>query len=299
VPRRVWLLIALLSALWGASYLFIKVALEDDLGPALIVFVRCALGALVLAPVALRRGALGAVRRHLGTLALVAGVQITVPFLLISVGEQHVPSALAGILVASAPIFTAILAVLAVQEERLPAAGMVGIAIGMAGVVLLLGLDLGGDGADALLGGVLILVASVGYAAGALLAKRRLVAVPPVGLVATIMALSALATLPAVPFSLPSHAPGFDTVASLLALGAGGTGAAFLVFYILNAEIGPSRASVVAYIAPAFSVLYGVTLLDEPFTFATAGGLALILLGSWVAAEGTLPGRRRVAVGAA
>jgi drug/metabolite transporter (DMT)-like permease len=295
VHRRTWLLIGVLSALWGASYLFIKVAL-DDVGPAFIVFIRCALAALVLAPVALARGAWQPVRRHLPTLALVAAIQIAAPFLLIAVGQQHIPSATAGILVASAPIFTAILAVLAVHEERLPPAGMMGIAVGMAGVVLLLGVDLGADGAEALLGGALILVASLGYAAGSLIAKRKLSAVPPVGLAATIMSLTALAMIPALPFAWPADAPGLDTVGALLALGCGGTGAAFLVFYVLNAEIGPGRASVVAYIAPAFSVLYGVTLLDEPFGIATGAGLALILAGSWVAAEGTLPGRRRVAV---
>jgi drug/metabolite transporter (DMT)-like permease len=298
VHRRTWILIGLLSSLWGASYLFMKVAL-DDVGPAFIVFARCALAALVLVPVALAAGAWEPVRRHLPTLALVAGVQIAVPFLLIAIGQQHIPSATAGILVASAPIFTSIIAVLAVHEDRLPPAGLAGVAVGMAGVVLLLGVDLGGDGAAAFLGGALILVAALGYAVGALLAKRRLSDVPPVGLTATIMALSALATLPAAPFAAPTTGPGLDTIGALLALGLGGTGAAFLVFYVLNAEIGPSRASVVAYIAPAFSVLYGVTLLDEAFTAATAGGLALILAGSWVAANGALPRRRRVAVGAA
>src|SRR3954452_20852535 len=99
----------LLAALWGASYLFIKIAL-DDLSPVALVFARTALGALVLAPVALRSGAFAAARRHLGPLVLVAAVQITGPFLLIAAGEQSIPSSLAGILVASAPIWIAVLA---------------------------------------------------------------------------------------------------------------------------------------------------------------------------------------------
>ena len=290
--RRAWTLIGILAALWGASYLFIKVAL-DDLGPAEIVVARCALGALVLAPVAARRGAFAAVRGHLGTLVAVALIQIAVPFALIAAGEEHIPSALAGILVASAPIFTALFAAVAVHEERLPAAGLAGIAVGMAGVVLLLGVDLGGDGAEALLGGAMILLASMGYAAGALLAKRRLSGVPPEALVASIMAISALAVLPAVPFTMTGNAPEWDTVAALLALGCGGTGAAFLIFYVLNAEVGPARASVVAYIAPGFSVFYGVTLLGEGFGAATAAGLVLILAGSWIAGGGAVPWRRR------
>src|SRR5258705_11384976 len=98
-----------LAALWGASYLFIKVAL-DDLSPVALVFVRAALGALVLAPVAVRRGAFAPARAHLGTLAFIAAVQITGPFLLIAAGGQAIPSALAGILVASAPVWTGSLA---------------------------------------------------------------------------------------------------------------------------------------------------------------------------------------------
>src|SRR4051794_35186466 len=274
----------LLASLWGASYFFIKVAL-DDLGPVEIVFARTALGAAVIAPVAIRSGALRQVRAHLGTVAFVAGVQIAVPFLLISGGERHIASSLAGILVSSASIFTVLLAALFVHEERLPRRGLVGVGIGMTGVVLLFGVDLGGE---TLLGGGMVLLASLGYAVGSLTAKRRLADVPPVGLVAALLSLSALAMVPLLPFSAPDHAPGLDTVGALLALGCGGTGAAFLVFYVLNAEIGPSRASVVAYLAPVFSVVYGVALLGESFTPGTAGGLALILAGSWLAADGRL-----------
>src|SRR5439155_1725347 len=154
-------------------------------------------------------------------------------------GEQSIPSSLAGTLVASAPIWTAILAGGFVPEERLPRLGVAGVALGIVGVVLLFGVDLGGG--DALLGGALILLASLGYAIGALVAKRRLADVPAVGLVASIMSLGTLFLLPALPFAAPGQAPGLDTVAALLALGLGGTGVAFLIFYILNAEVDGGR----------------------------------------------------------
>jgi drug/metabolite transporter (DMT)-like permease len=288
VQRRAWVLLGVLAALWGASYMFIKIAL-DDLSPVALVLGRTALGAIVLLPVALSRGALIPARRHLGTLTLVAAVQIAGPFLLIAAGETRISSSLAGILVASAPIWTSLLAVAFVPSERLQGIGLVGIAIGIVGVVALFGLDL--EGGDALLGGGMILLAALGYAIGALVAKRRLTDVPAVGLVASIMSLSALMVLPFALFSLPSQAPGLDTVGAMVALGAGGTGLAFLIFYVLNTELGPSRASIVAYIAPGFSVAYGVVLLDEAFTVATAIGLALILLGSWLAATGRVPRR--------
>ena len=295
MTRRSWILMAVLAALWGASYMFIKIALDDGLSDVLIVFGRTLLGALVLAPIAVRSGALRAAREHLGWLAVVALVQIAVPFLLITLGEHHVPTSLAGVLVSSAPIFTALIAAVVVRSERLEGWALGGIFVGMLGVALLFGVDLGGDSAT-VLGGLGILLASVGYAIGALLAKRKLAAVPPVGIAGTIMALSTLMLLPAVPFATPSAVPQLGTFAAMLALGAGGTGVAFLIFYVLNAEIGPSRAAVVAYIAPVFSVLYGVTLLDEAFTVGTAIGLVLILGGSYMAAEGRAPWRRRAPV---
>jgi drug/metabolite transporter (DMT)-like permease len=89
--------------------------------------------------------------------------------------------------------------------------------------------------------------------------------------------------------SLPTDAPGADAVLAMLALGAGGTGLAFLFFYTSIAEVGPAKASVVAYVAPAFAVVYGVVLLDEALTAGTIGGLVLILAGSWLAGSGRLP----------
>src|SRR4051794_2776882 len=284
VNRRAWIQMGLLAALWGASYMFIKVAL-DDVSPIVIVWVRLVLAAMVLLPIAHRRGALAALRPHLPTIAFLSVVQVAAPFLLITFGEKHIASSLAGILVASAPIFTALLAFWVDREELATGWRLVGIGVGIVGVGLLFGVGPSG-GSAALLGGLMILLASFGYAIGPLEMKRRLQGVPPVGTAAATMTLAALLLTPAVPFALPSHAPGADTVASLLVLGAGGTGIAFLIFYTLIAEIGPGRATVVAYIAPGFSVIYGVTLLGEAFTAGTAAGLFLILAGSWLAAGG-------------
>jgi drug/metabolite transporter (DMT)-like permease len=139
----------------------------------------------------------------------------------------------------------------------------------------------------------MVLLASVGYAVGSLYLKHRLRGVPAVGLAASTMVAGAVVLAPATLFVLPSHAPSLDAAGSLLALGAGGTGIAFAIYYTLIAEIGPGRASLVAYIAPGFAVLYGVSLLSEPLTAGALLGLVLILAGSWIAAEGRLPGRAR------
>jgi drug/metabolite transporter (DMT)-like permease len=277
---------SVLAALWGASYMFIKVSI-DDVSPIVVVWVRLVLAALVLLPIAHSRGALSGLRPQLPVIAMLALVQVLAPFLLITFGEKHIPSSLAGILVASAPIFTALLAFRLDREELATGWRLVGVLVGIVGVGLLFGVDLTGDSA-ALLGGLMILLASFGYAIGPLQMKRRLQGVPPVATAAVTMTMAALVLTPAVPFVIPSHTPGLDTIGSLLLLGAAGTGFAFLVFYTLISEVGPGRATVVAYIAPGFSVVYGIVLLGERFTAGTAAGLVLILGGSWLAATGRI-----------
>jgi len=228
---------------------------------------------------------------HLGAIAFMAIVQVVVPFLLITYGERHIASGLAGILVGAAPIFTVLLAIRYAQEERLRGIAAAGIVVGIIGVALLFGVDLSGD-ATALAGGLMVLLAALGYAVGALYLKARLSHIPPVGLAAWTMIVGTVVLAPAaLLFSLPSEIPSVEATASLLVLGAGGTGIAFWIFYVLITGVGPSKAALVAYIAPGFAVIYGVLLLDEPLTVGGVVGLVLILAGSWLAAEGRLPGR--------
>jgi drug/metabolite transporter (DMT)-like permease len=298
MSRRSWIQFGFLAAFWGASYLFIKVALEDVFEPPMIVFLRTALAAVVLVPFALRSGALRELRGQVGVVAFLALLQVAAPFMLISFGQEHISSSLAGILVATAPIFTFLLAIWISQEERAHGVGLVGVGLGIAGVVLLLGIDAGG-GAAALAGGLMVVLASLGYALGAYYLKRKLSGIEPVAIVAATMAASAVIAAPVAAFSLPTAAPSLEAVASLAALGVFGTGISFVLFYSLIATVGPAKASLVAYIAPGFAVVYGVVLLDESFTLATASGLLLIVSGSWLAAEGRLPGQpKRAKLGA-
>lgn len=292
MTRRDWIRFSVLAALWGASYLFIKVALEDDLAPAVIVFARTALATLVLLPFALSRGGLWAARERPWPVVVLAFVQIAAPFMLISAGEQHLSSALTGILVATAPIFTFLLAIRLDQAERARGSRLFGVFMGIAGVVVLLGVDAGG-GTAALVGGLLVILASLGYALGSFYLKRRFADVEPIGLVTATMGASALMTLPFAALAFPAHAPGLEAVGSLAALGALGTGVAFVLFYGLLADIGPGRASLVAYVAPGFAVIYGVALLGEGFGVTSFAGLVMIVAGSWLAAEGRLPWQPR------
>src|SRR2546423_14422060 len=142
--------------------MFIKIGLEHGVPAPGIVFWRTALAAAVLMPIAIRTGALADIRSRLAPVALLAFVQVAAPFLLITFGERHIPSSLTGILVATAPIFTFLLAFAIQGEERASGVGLVGVAIGIAGVALLLGVDTGGTTA-ALVGGLMGALASLGY----------------------------------------------------------------------------------------------------------------------------------------
>jgi len=292
MSRRSIALLLTLSALWGASYLFIKVALDDVFSPWAIVSIRTALAALVLVPLAARMGVLGSLRGRFGAVLVLALVQVAIPLSLIGLGEERISSSLTGILVASAPIFTFLLAFALTGEQRASLGSLAGVAIGIVGVGMLLGVDAGG-GTQALVGGLFVISAAFGYAVAAWHLKRNLVGVEPVATVAGSQVIAALVTLPLGLAHVPDATPGLDAIASLLVLGVFCTGIAFVIFHTLVASDGPARASLVGYIAPVFSIFYGVVLLGERFTAATATGLVLILGGSWLAAGGELPTRRR------
>ncbi len=284
MDRRAWALLLILGAIWGASYLFIKIGLRD-LSPGMVAWLRVLLAALVLVPLALRSADVSWWRRRLPMLALVGLLQVAGPFVLIALGEQQISSALAGILVASTPLFTALLAIRFDQEERSTGIRLVGIGLGFVGVALLLGVDLGGSGSQ-LLGGAAVLLAGLGYAVAALLAKHRLGDAEPVSIAAGVMVASAVLLAPLGLATLPGSAPGLGPLAAVAALGLVGTGVAFAIFYALIASVGTARTYVVTYIAPGFAVVYGALLLGESISVATVAGLALIVGGSWLAAGG-------------
>jgi drug/metabolite transporter (DMT)-like permease len=282
-----------LAAIWGASYMFIKIGVRD-LSPSMVAWVRVVLAALVLIPIAMFRRQLRLPGASVWIVGLLAAIQVAGPFLLIAEGEEEISSGLAGILVASAPLFTALLAIRIDHEERSQGARMWGIVAGLVGVGILLGVDLSGTSAEAL-GGAAVLLASLGYAVGAFIAKHKLAGAPPTGIAAWVMVASSVLLAPAALLTAPSSAPGAGPVAAVVALGILGTGIAFAIFYDLMARIGPARTFVVTYLAPAFAVFYGAILLDEGISVSTLAGLALIVGGSYLAAEGRLPGRTRAA----
>jgi drug/metabolite transporter (DMT)-like permease len=295
MDRRSWFWLLALGAIWGASYMFIAIGLRD-LSPGMVAFLRIALAAAVLVPVAAAQGALAGARRYAGWLVLVGGVQVAGPFILISAGEEAIASSLAGILVAAAPLWTAVLAVWVDHEERSHGLRLVGVLIGFAGVGLLLGVDLGGGGSE-LLGGLAVVGAALGYAIGGMLVKHRLTGMAPVGMSGLVMTASAILLLPVALATPPDSFPSLGPLAAVAVLGVLGTGIAFVIFYWLISTVGPARSFIVTYVAPGFAIVYGSVFLSEEITAATIGGLVLILAGSWLSVEGRLPGRRRLGAG--
>lgn len=287
MTRRSWLMLLVNAAVWGSSYMFIKVAL-DDFSEGAVVCLRTALGAFLLLAFAARRGVLGHIRPRVRWMLVIAFVQVVVPFLLITYGENHISSSLTAILISSVPIYTALLAMRFDHAERSQGWALVGIVVGIVGVVMLFGVDLSGS-ANELAGGVMMLGAALCYAISWLLVKHKMAGAAPEAVAGGTMLIAAVVTAPLLVASPPTTVPALDSVASIVALGVGGTGIAFVLFYTLIAEIGPARAAMVSYVAPAFSIVYGVVLLGESLTAAAIAGLLLILAGSWLGAQGRLP----------
>jgi drug/metabolite transporter (DMT)-like permease len=286
MSARGWTLFAAVSVIWGMPYLFIKIAVDNDLTPGFVAWSRVTLAALVLLPIAWKTGALRGLPMR--WLAVFATAEIVIPFPLIGFGEQRVSSSLAAILIAALPLVIAFLALRFDHGERPTPTRLVGMVIGLAGVVALVGIDIGGRGSE-LIGAGAVLLATVGYAVGPLVVKRHLSHADPLGPVTAAMGIASIMLLPIGVSGLPTEAPPTDALASLVVLGLVCSALAFIVFFRLIGEIGPSRATVITYVNPIVALALGVAVLGEDVTAGAVAGLLLILAGSWLSTDGRLP----------
>ncbi|HEY6691507.1 MAG TPA: DMT family transporter [Solirubrobacteraceae bacterium] len=272
-------LLAALSAIWGGSYLLIKFALEDFSAP-MIVWGRTALAALVLL-IALRgasRGALADMRRRPLWAVGLAGVSVTVPFMLITFGEHEVPSGLTAVLISPAALFVALFAPFIDVTERIDRRQTVGLVVGLAGVALVVGVE-SIHSLGQFLGALAMIGAAACYALGGFVVKRRYGRLTSMQTSFVSLSTTSVLTLPVAAATAPTQAPGLGSVAALVALGVVGTALAFVIFYKLIAEVGAGRASLVSYLAPGVALFYGAVFRDEAVTVAAIGGLVLILGG--------------------
>jgi drug/metabolite transporter (DMT)-like permease len=283
-----------MSIIWGTPYLFIKVAVDDGVSPAFLSFARVLLAAVVLLGLAWRAGALPSLRGHWRWVAAYAVAEISLPFPLIAAGEQHVSSSLAAILIACVPLLVAVIAIRFDASERATGIRLVGLFVGLAGVVALVGIDVAGK-TDELLGTGLIVLAAVGYAIGPLVLKRKLADLDPRAAMGGSLAIAAVVLAIPAAVSLPSEVPTAEATGSLVFLGLICTALAFIVFSVLIREAGPSRALVITYVNPVVAVALGVAILGERPGAGAVAGLLLILAGSWLSTDGRLPpGLRRL-----
>jgi drug/metabolite transporter (DMT)-like permease len=284
VSRRGWVLFAAMSVIWGIPYLLIKVA-DEGVAVPVLVFARTAIGAAVLLPLAVRRRQLRVLLPHWRWLAVFAVVEIAGPWLLLSDAERHLTSSMSGLLIATVPIIGAVLAWLTGDSERLTATRWAGLLIGLAGVALLVGQAAGGSAWP--VGEVLL--TALGYATGPLIANRKLGELPRIGTTAACLGFTALLYLPAASVTLPDALPAARVLLSLAVLAVVCTAAAFILFFMLIAEVGPARATVITYVNPAVAVALGAGVLGEPFTALIAVAFVLILSGSVLATRAPRP----------
>ncbi len=279
MSRRGLALFGALSVIWGVPYLLIRIAVVQ-LSPSVLVFGRTALAAAVLLPVALARGSLTGLAARWRWIAVFAVAEIAVPWIMLGFAEKRLTSSLTALLIAAIPMIALLLTRLAGLEGPIAAGRVVGLLVGLAGVAALAGLDVGrGD----LLSVGAVGVAVLGYALGPVIVVTRLADLPGLGVSAASLALTALAYAPAAWLSRPRHPVDASTWAAVAALGIVCSALAFVLFFALVAEVGPSRTTVITYVNPVVAVVLGVLLLDEPVTRGLLIGFPLVLLGSWLA----------------
>ncbi|NED97272.1 EamA family transporter [Phytoactinopolyspora alkaliphila] len=288
MSRRGWVLFIAMGLIWGIPYMLTKVAV-DEVPPAALVFARTAIGAAILLPLAAKQGYLRPVLRHWRALLVFTGVEICIPWLLLSYAQQDLSSSLTGLLIAAVPLVGAVI-VATTGHEHVDRRRVLGLLVGFAGVAALVGFDIDASSlwSVAAIGGV-----AVGYALGPIILSKYLAGQPGLGVMACSLTIAALVYTPFGIALWPEEALSTPAWLSVGGLGVICTAIAFVVFFMLIAEVGPARATVITYINPAVALVLGVSILDEPFTATTAFGFALILTGSVLATARDLRPRAR------
>ncbi|HEV2450662.1 MAG TPA: EamA family transporter [Streptosporangiaceae bacterium] len=278
MSRRGWLLFAAMSVIWGLPYLFIKIA-DEGVSPPVLVFTRTALAAALLLPIALRRREVWLLLASWRWLVLFTLIEIVGPWLLLSSAERRLSSSLSGLLIAAVPIMGVVFARLTGDADRLTLTRCAGLLVGLGGVALLAGRATGGGAWPV----TEVLLTAAGYAVGPLIASRKLGDLPKLGMTAVCLTFAAVVLAPGAIATLPHSVPPARVLGSLAVLAVVCTGLAFLGFFMLIAEVGPARATVITYVNPAVAVVLGVAVLGEPLTAAIVASFVLILTGSVLA----------------
>src|SRR5229473_731210 len=276
MTRRGLLLFAAMCLIWGIPYLFIRIAV-GELTPATLVFLRTGVAAVVLLPIAIRRGGLRRLIDKWRPLIIFAAIEIGIAWLAISTAEQHISSSLAGLLISAVPLVGVVIAPLFGNREKIGPLNLAGLLLGLVGVAAIVGLDLRATGWAPL---AEVAVVVVCYAIGPAILARHLSGLPAVSVNAAALALCALLYAPLAASQWPRTIPSIGVLGAVAVLALVCSALGFLIFFALIAEIGPVRATVVTYINPAVAALAGILVLHENFTAGMGIGFVLVLAGS-------------------
>ncbi len=282
---RGWCAFVALGLIWGVPYFFIKLAVQE-LSPFVVAWGRIVLATLILLPIAWHRGALRSLGRHKTAIFAFACAEFVIPFSAISLGERWINSSVTGILIAGVPMTIALLSRFFGLHERLGAWRIAGLAVGLVGVMALLGFGtisgpLGWAGVGCML------LATLGYAIGPLIIQRHLGDLDAIGPLSASLGIASLVLLVPAMTTLPQQLPSFVALSSIAVLGIVCTAVAMLLMFYLVSHAGASRASVITYINPAVATLLGVLILREHLGVGGVTAFVLILLGSWLATRGS------------
>jgi drug/metabolite transporter (DMT)-like permease len=285
MSRRGLYLFLAIGLAWGVPYFFLAVAGKDFSTPT-VIFGRVTIGALILVPLAIKRGALMPALKAWPWVLSFAAIEMIGPWFLLTEAERHVPSGLAGLMIATVPIFGMLIAYFFQGDKsvRHPKT-LAGLAIGFAGVILLVGIDsLTGTFQPIYL--FMLVLAALGYAIAPAIANAKLQGVPTVGVIG--LSLSMVSVFYAIPAltNLPHEiaaGPSWQSVGSLVGLGVISSALAFVMFFEFVKEVGSARATLVTYPNTAWALILGIVFLHEPITIGLLTGLPLVAIGSYLA----------------
>jgi drug/metabolite transporter (DMT)-like permease len=286
VRAKDWLVFIILGILWGSSFLWIKIAIQE-ISPLLLVTLRLSFAIITLTIVAIIARPLWPQGKRLWLALVLFGlINTAIPYFLISWGEQYIDSAVAAILNSSTPLFAMVIAHIFLDDDRITLPRLTGLLIGFVGIVIIVSRDLGQNESGMqyttllLLGQAAVLLASFLYAGSAVFAKRNLEGLSPVvqGLVPIVGASTFLWLLVPIvedPLSLPELPITWMAIAWLGLLG---TGFAFILYFYLIHSVGPTRTTLVTYIFPLVGLVLGVIVLGEKLDLRLVVGAGLIII---------------------
>ena len=283
MSRKSWIQFSIVGFLWGIPYLLMKVAVAD-IPPPLIVAGRTLIGAAILIPIALYRGSFMEAVRGIKYVLPYAFLEMVGPWILITNAEKEISSGLAGLLVATVPIFATIFTSLRGDHSVWEPKRVFGITIGFVGMIALIGIEsiTGNSNLKAI---SMVLLASLLYAYAVLMVISNLPGVDGIAINGLAMAITCIFYLPISILTWPSNPVSLNAISALIILGVFSTAIAFALFFIVIAEIGPARGSLTTYVNTAVAVVLGVIILNEPITLGIIVGLPLVLFGSYLASR--------------